>query len=203
MPPGAQKCSFCGSILVAEHTEPTPTPGRVVRPDDRLFVFALVVSVAAVLTFWGLVFRMSPLQPRAMVFWATYFVTGAAAGIAVAVEARRLQIERTPYGTPRWWLGVTLLLPPLGLVGYAAVRVRSGARDLTRPALGAATAWLLSAVIVGWSALRSPAPTPPPELREIGEQILRPVTVGETTTNPLERPVFLPQSAEAQVSVLQ
>ncbi|AXA37030.1 MAG: zinc ribbon domain-containing protein [Candidatus Sumerlaea chitinivorans] len=198
VPPGAHKCSFCGSILEPDRPEPTPMPERAVRPDDRLFLFALVVTFAAVVVFWGLVFRMSPLLPRMTVFWVTYLVSGAAAGIAVAVEARRLRIERTPYGTPRWWLALTLLVPPLGIVGYAAARVHAGARDLTRLAMGAAAVWALSAAIVGWSASRGPAPTPPPELREIGEQILRPVALTDTaSTNPLERPVFVPGAAPA------
>jgi len=174
IPEGHTKCIFCGTIVTRE---PSEKPVEKAAQPQELFLIGVlaVLGISLVAQLLG-VLRMSPLGPRTLFFVAMVLLTHISVAILVMLDARRINVKAREYGLPWQWGVATLVIMPVALLVYGAVRPRCGARDHTRILAGSVVVWLLVAFYVNHTGAYAPA-VPPEVQRQLDEQLNRTLEV--------------------------
>lgn len=168
VPEGQTKCLFCGTLF--EVPRPSEPSEPVTSANERLMSWALVFLGVATLALWLGVARASVLAGRGWFLLSVVGLTHLVVAWLVGLDAKRLDVARRGFATPRRWFVATLVVMPLAIIVYGAVRPRCEAGDVTRPALVLALLWVGSLTWVGLATGRAPAL--PPELQKQWQQQL-------------------------------
>lgn len=170
LPEGHTKCLFCGSIVDTEPEKPATV--REGMPSELPILTAYAVVGLGALALWLGVWRLSPMLPRTLLFVALVALTNLTVGALIARDAVRMDAASRAYGVPWKWFLATLLLMPLTIIIYSAVRARCGGEDRTRVVLALAVVWLASALFVANTIQQKPT-VPTPLQREWEDQLNR------------------------------